>query len=150
MGCCFGLWLLYVAFRCLGPAGYINCLFSFPYPCFPPTAQCFDSQLYRVCKGGGPVWLLPEGRMETRQLHVSCSGKHTSPPSCLGLITLITCVPWWAVSSNTDNATPFNWRLIFWNALCDYVSCNANDKWFSKSLHFCQISNLLICCCVVC
>lgn len=99
--------LLYVAFRCLGPAGCINYLFYFPYPCFPPTAQCFDSQLYRVCKGGGPVWLLPEGRMETRQLHDSCSGKHTSPtsyPIC-GLITLITC------AHKTKKCHTFNWRF---------------------------------------
>lgn len=60
-----------------------KCSFSFPYPYFPPTAQRFDSQLYRVCKGGSPAWLLPEGRMETRRLHDSCSGKHTGPPSHL-------------------------------------------------------------------
>lgn len=123
-----------MAFICLGPAGCINCLFSFPYPCFPPTAQCFDSQLYRVCKGGGPVWLLPEGRMETRQLHDSCSGKHTSPTSYLicGFITLITC------AHKPKNATPLTGGLtaILLNSLFDYVSCNTNYKWFSKFLAF--------------
>lgn len=44
----------------------------------PPTAQCFDSQLYRVGEGGRPVWLLPEGRMETRRLHDSRGGEYTS------------------------------------------------------------------------
>lgn len=60
-----------------------TCSFSFPYPYSPPTAQCFDSQLYRVCKGGYPVWLLPESRMETRRLHDSCGGKYSDAPSHL-------------------------------------------------------------------
>lgn len=75
--------LLWKSFTCFWSAGCLKCSFSFPYPFSPPTAQCFDSQLYRVCKGGGPVWLLPAGRMETRRLHDSCGGKNTPSPSHL-------------------------------------------------------------------
>lgn len=76
-------WLWYVAVRCLWHAECLKCSFSFPYPFSPPTAQCFDSQLYRVCEGSGPVRLLPEGRMETRRLHDSCSSKYTTLSSHL-------------------------------------------------------------------
>lgn len=51
--------------------------FLFHVPFSSHTAQCFDSQLHWVCEGGGPVWLLPESRMETRRLHSSCGSKST-------------------------------------------------------------------------
>lgn len=53
-------------------------IFSPPLPRLPPTAQRVDRQLHRVCKGGGPVWLLPEGGMETRRLHDRRGGEFTS------------------------------------------------------------------------
>lgn len=45
---------------------------------FSSTAQCFNSQLYRVSEGCGPVWHLPESRMETRRLHDCCGSKYTT------------------------------------------------------------------------
>jgi len=65
-------------------------LIFFPMSLFSsPTAQRSDSQLYRVCKGGGPVWFLPEGRMETRRLHGSRGCKYITLPVTMFAVWLI-------------------------------------------------------------